>query len=397
MTSYCLDQRFLGGFVTYQLQKGKLNFVTGLHANTFKSDHFMEVNWANNIPFGIKQNHQVYFNTGFKKELSAFAKFNFSINEKTSLFADLQMRTVSFKYRSTEMQYRPNDGQVEDMYWTFFNPKIGSRMVLSKMFSLYAMAGYSQREPTRFDYLQDDFAPRDIKQNEINPEQVLDLEVGTEFNGKVKGKVNLFAMEFQNQIVSTGVLNNFGYPVTGNVGRSYRRGVEMDLNGKLFSNLGFWLNSSISKNAILQLNQTYYSSDLNSNQTIEYRNTSLALSPNQIHNIGLESNLLRNHLLIAATYRYVGLQYLDNTQNINLSIPSFQTMDVQIAFDPKTLSKIGLPKISFRINNVIDAKYAPSGSVGGYNIINNNGERDQYALLFPAANRNLFCTLNWAF
>jgi iron complex outermembrane receptor protein len=242
---------------------------------------------------------------------------------------------VSFKYKSKEMQFRPNDGQVEDMNWTFFNPKIGSRMVLSKMFSLYAMAGYSQREPTRFDYLQDDFAPRDIKQNEINPEQVLDLEVGTEFNGKVKGKVNLFAMEFQNQIVSTGTLNNFGYPVTGNVGRSYRRGVEMDLNGKLFSNLGFWLNSSISKNAILQLNQTYYSSDLNSNQTIEYRNTSLALSPNQIHNLGLESYWFNGHLLIDANFRYVSMQYLDNTQNKDLSIPSFQTMDVQITFDPK--------------------------------------------------------------
>ncbi len=397
MTSYRLNQQYLGGFITYQLQKGKVNFITGLHANTFKSDHFMEVNWANTIPNGIKQNHQVYFNTGYKKELSGFAKFNYCINEKTSLFADLQIRTVSFKYKSKETQYRPNDGKVEDMYWTFFNPKIGSRIALNNLFALYAMAGYSQREPTRFDYLQDDFAPRDIKQNEINPEQVIDLEVGTEFNGSVKGKMNLFAMEFQNQIVSTGALNNFGYPITGNVGKSSRRGIEADLHGKIASHFGFWISSSLSKNTIKELNQTYYNIDQNSDLTISFSNTNLALSPNQIHYLGLESDWFKGHLLVEANFRYVSMQYLDNTQNKDLSIPSFQTIDLQFGFEPKEYSKLGLPRISLRINNLANTKYAPSGSIGGFNSINNNGLIGQNALVFPAANRNIFCTLNWVF
>lgn len=397
MTSYRLNQNYLGGFVNYQIQKGKLNFVSGLHANSFSSDHFMEVNSANTIPVGIAQNHQVYFNTGFKKELSAFTKFNYAINSNTSLFADLQIRTTSFKYKSKEMQFRPNDGKVEDMSWTFLNPKIGSRFIVSKTISAHAMAGYSQREPTRFDYFQDDFAVRDVKQNEIKPEQVVDIEMGTEFNGKIKGKLNLFAMEFQNQIVSTGALNNFGYSVTGNVGKSFRRGIELDLNGKITSHISYWISSSISKNEITKLNQTYENTDQNIAQNISYENTSLALSPNQIHNLGLESNFLKGHLLLAGSIRYVSMQYLDNTQNKDLSIPSFQTLDFQIGFDPKEFNKKGIPRISLRINNILDAKYAPSGSIGGYNSIDNNGVRGQNALLLPAANRNLFCTLNWFF
>jgi iron complex outermembrane receptor protein len=153
----------------------------------------------------------------------------------------------------------------------------------------------------------------------------------------------------------------------------------------------------LSKNTIKELNQTYYNIDQNKDQTINYLNTNLALSPNQIHHLGLESDWFKGHLLIDANFRYVSMQYLDNTQNKDLSIPSFQTIDFQIGFEPKAYAKMGLPKISLRINNLANNNFAPSGSIGGFNNINNNGVRGQNALVFPAANRNIFCTLNWAF
>lgn len=397
MTSYRLKQQFVGAFANYQLTRGKLDFVTGIHVNQFKSDHFMEVNWANNIPAAFKQNHQVYFNTGFKNEASVFVKANYVFTDRFSVFSDVQVRQSSFRYEGRDMEFRKEFGKVEDMQWLFVNPRAGARFGLNRFVSFYAMAGMSMREPTRFDYLQDDFAPRDIKQNEIKPEQVVNIEFGSELSGFVTGKINVYAMEFQNQIVGTGALNNFGYPVTGNVGRSYRRGVEIDLKRQLGNYLNIWVSSAFSDNKVQQFTQTYSDEATGNPVTQSYNNTNLAFSPNQIHNIGLEANAWKKRLSAGISFRHVGMQYLDNTNNKDLSLPAFNVLDLQVGLNPPSLRIKGLPQITLRANNILDATFAPSGSLGGWNTINNAGQRGQFALFLPNAGINYFCTATWVF
>jgi iron complex outermembrane receptor protein len=397
MTSYRLKQRFMGAFANYQLTRGKLDFVTGIHVNQFQSDHFMEVNWANTIPAAFKQNHQVYFNTGFKNEASVFAKVNYAFTNKLSVFSDVQVRQTSFKYRGRDMEFRKEFGKVEDMQWLFVNPRAGARFGLNRFVSFYAMAGMSMREPTRFDYLQDDFAPRDIKQNEIKPEQVVNVEFGTELSGFVNGKINVYAMEFQNQIVGTGALNNFGYPITGNVGRSYRRGLEIDLRKQVTSFLNIWISSALSSNKIEQFTQTYTDEIAGTPITQTYSNKDLAFSPNQIHNIGLESAVWKKRINAGLSFRHVAMQYLDNTSNKDLSLPSFNVLDFQLGLNPSSFRLKGLPQISLRVNNILDAKFAPSGSLGGFNTISSEGIRGQIPLFLPNAGINYFCAATWIF
>ncbi|MFY8190993.1 MAG: hypothetical protein ACOVK9_08500, partial [Bacteroidia bacterium] len=398
MTSYRLKQQFMGAFVNYQIKRGKLDFVTGIHVNQFKSDHFMEVNWANNIPAAYKPNHLVYFNTGFKNEASVFAKINYDFTNRFSVFSDVQVRQSSFRYEGRDMEFRKERGTVENMQWLFVNPRAGARFGLNRFVSFYAMAGMSMREPTRFDYLQDDFAPRDIKQNEIKPEQVVNVEFGSELSGFVNGKINVYAMEFQNQIVGTGALNNFGYPVTGNVGRSYRRGIEIDLKRQLGNYLNIWVSSAFSSNKVEQFTQTY-SNPIQDNPPITqtYSNTNLAFSPNQIHNIGIEANAWNKRLSAGVSFRHVGMQYLDNTSNKDLSLPAFNVLDLQVGLNPSNFKIKALPQISLRVNNILDAKFAPSGSLGGDNTINSTGQRGQFALFLPNAGINYFCTATWVF
>lgn len=397
MTSYCLNQQYLGGYFNYNLHIGRLKFNSGIHLNNFISDHYMEVNSANFIPPSIRQNHLVYFNTGYKNEASAFSKVNLLLTSRLNLFGDIQIRSTQFKYKGKDLEFRKEYGKVEDMNWVFFNPKIGAKFGLNQRYDLYIMAGYSMREPTRFDYLQDDFAVRNIAQNEIKPEQVLDIEMGTEIKGFIQGKVNIFLMEFQNQIVATGALNNFGYAITGNVGKSHRRGIEADLSSKLGNRFAVWLSSSYSENRIDKLDQTFFNSDKNVSEVTQFKNTSLALSPNQIHNFGIETNWFKKYLQIGLSIRYVSMQYLDNTQNENLRLPSFQTVDMQLAFNSQKFSKIGVPNVQVKLNNILNARYAPSGSLGGSSSINNNGDRGQFPLYFAAATTNAFCTLSWLF
>lgn len=396
MTSYQLDQRLMGTFIQYAYIHNKVEFYAGIHANRFSSKHYMNVLWANSIPTGIFPEHLVYSNTGVKAEQSAFMKLNYKLSQKLAVFGDVQIRNASFKYSSQQMKYRWNDGKVDNMSWTFLNPRLGARYELNSHHSLNGFIGFSKREPTRFDYFQDDFAPRDIKQNEIKPEQVIDIELSYQIDLKrIQGSVNLFSMDFSNQIIGTGALNNFGYAITGNVSKSVRRGIEIDLKAKLNKSLSVWYNGVFSSNNIQSLNQTFFNTDLNLSQTITYRNTTLLLSPKTMHNVGINGNWFRDLLFADAAFRFVGAQFLDNTENSLGKIPSYHALDFSFGLNLKKWFPSHAGMIQFRVNNALNNLYTPAGSMSGMNTIDSAGNRGQTPLFMPSATRNYFVTLSF--
>ncbi len=396
MTSYRLDQKFYGAFVTHTLKLKRFELNSGLHANYFVADHFMEVNSASMLPVGIQANHEVYRNTGTKRDLSAFLKGNLNASDKLSLFADVQIRMTSFSYSDQEMAIRPSFGKVEDIQWLFVNPRIGLNQTLKHGQTLYIFTGLGFREPTRFDYLQDDFAPGDISQSAIKPEQVWNTEIGYRFmSGGFRLLGNLYFMEFQNQIVGTGALNNFGYPVTGNIGRSWRRGLESEFTIPIDKMFSMFANASISMNGAKEFTQTYFSEDYANTFLRTYKNTPLAISPNQIHLLGFQFNSLNQKTHAAVNGRYVSKQYLDNTGDEKLSIPSFYAVDIRLTyqFEIKHIRKT-IWQIRLHANNLLNQKYAPFGSLGGLNTLNAEGQRNQFSLFVPAAGTNFFLTLS---
>jgi len=396
MSSYRLDQKFYGAFVTHTYKTNRLELNSGVHANYFSADHFMEIMSGSRIPAGIKPNHEVYRNTGIKQEASAFIKGQVALNSKLKIFADLQARTTSFSYLDQPMAIRPSYGKVEDMNWIFVNPRVGLNLEVAQGHMLYAFSGLGYREPTRFDYLQDDFAPRNIKQNEINPEQVWDTEVGYRLSGTHKLFINAYAMEFSNQIVGTGAVNSFGYAVTGNVGRSWRRGLEVEYAFQLDKMWSLYGSSAFSNNGVKSFTQTFNPFDP-APVVVTYNNTSLALSPEQIHLIGTAFESLDHNWEAAVQLRYVSKQYLDNTENEALSLPSFYTIDTRFSYRFALENNKHQLRLSFRVNNLLNANYAPSGSLGGSNTIDSQGNRGHSALFLPAAGMNYFLTLSLQF
>ncbi len=397
MTSYRLNQRFSGAFATYNYQGSRLDFTAGFHANSFVSDHFMEINWGSLIPIGVMQNHQVFFNTGYKKEASIFLKANYSIKSNLLIFADVQYRSASFRYQGKDLEIRKDAFKVDAMNWSFINPKIGLKAKVAKYQMVYAMAGISRREPTRFDYFQDEFATKNTQQNEIKPEEVLDIELGYEVNHKIlHGKVNLYAMEFQNQIVGLGQLNGFGYPITGNVGSSYRRGIEWEFIFSPTRKVQVFMSSALSTNKIKELNQHFTSENSGMDTLVIYKNTNLGFTPSAIHNFGIKY-YPHHWLSMELIGRQVSSQYLDNTGNKALMAPAFRLLDMRIALHLMSWIHLGEPVIRFQLNNLADVKYAPTGSLGGANTIDASGSRGNTSLFFPAAGRNIFFTLDWKF
>lgn len=399
--SYRLKQDFAGFFANYFYKKGRIDFNAGLHANSFTSRHFMEVNWARVLPQQIEPDHQAYFNTGYKKEVSAFAKLSYNLTEKLYLFGDLQIRGAGFTYEGQDKPIHRDTFQVEPMNWLFINPRGGLKYMINQALSTYAMLGMTTREPTRFDYFLDEFPHRDISQDDILPESVLDIEAGLQYNNaKWNIQANVFQMSFQNMLSNTGQLNNVGIPVTSNVGSGFRQGLEIDLVWK--AHPIFWIthNSCWMKGNISKFTQFYDSAGAYTTSVgITYSNTTPALTPPVIINQGVRI-IPTTWIYMDIMGHYVAQQYLDNTQDEQLSIEAFSYFNAKIGLSLKRWLKHGEPTLAVQVNNFTNSLYSPSGHTSG-NVINYDAagmaSKQVSGMYFPSATRNFFITVGWRF
>ena len=193
-----------------------------------------------------------YSNTGFKTEASAFGKASYALGTAT-LFGDLQVRTAEFRYQPTE-GYGLDD---VSQRWSFVNPKVGVTVRTGDRISLFASYGTTGREPTRGDLFAgaDDVTPDDapvlLPLDRVKPEHVNDLEVGATMSfDRASFTVNVFDMRFRDEIARTGATTPLGYDIRANVGRSYRRGIEIDALFALAPSVDLGASMTVSRNRI---------------------------------------------------------------------------------------------------------------------------------------------------
>lgn len=405
---YRLDQEFTGGFASLNYTAKKLNVSVGVHANKFVSRHFNQVAWAQTLPAGVTPGHVWYSNTGTKQEMSAFVKAAYTAGEKLTFFADVQARLASWKYKVDKMEYLFTEYNVEPMEWLFINPKVGVSYQLDKNIGFYLNAGITGREPTRSDYLRDDLAWRDIRQDDLKPETVTDIELGTKISTKnLWVNANVYYMAFNNQIANTGLLNQFGSPITQNTGSGTRAGIEIDGMFVIDKRWAITHASSVSSNSINSFTQYYSITDENGNPVgsgndgVTFKNINPAFSPAVIINQGIKYSPLP-FLSIELNGRYVGKQYLDNTETESLSLPSFFVGDAVLGLKLDQWTGVGEQTLSVRVNNFSNTLYSPSGALGGWGnsmVQDANGNRTVTtpAAYYPAATTNFFVTLAMKF
>lgn len=402
MARYRLSQQFGGGYASLNYGTNNLHVSVGIHANKFVSHHYNQVAWAQIAPVGIQPGHIWYYNTGTKQEMSAFVKADYKIGTKLTLFADVQVRNARWNYTARKMEYNTTDYKVEPMSWSFFNPKVGARYAFNKKVSVYAHMGVVGREPTRSDYLRDDLAWRNVTQNELKPESVFDIELGTNITTQnLWLQANVFYMQFTNQIANTGLLNQFGSAITQNTGSGQRVGIELDVTWQLNKNWSLTNASSISHNRITSFTQYYdITTDTGAvfyQQPVTFTNSQPSLSPQVIINQGIRFSPAP-FVSLELNGRYVGKQYIDNTQTESLSIPAYTVADATLALQLQQWTKVGEQTLSIRVNNFTNSIYSPSGAVGGWGntmVQDANGNRTVTtpAAFFPAATTNIFVTL----
>ena len=343
VSRYGLDGLLIGSMVTLSTTRGPWAANYGLHVNEFRREHTLDV-------VGGPRD---YYNYGTKGEINAFAKFSYDA-ARWHLYSDAQLRTTNFHYHG--------DVQIAPIRWTFFNPKLGTRYDLSSASSVYASAGMSTREPTRNDLFQgEDDASFAHDLHTVRPERLVDLEAGWNYRGSAATfGANIYAMNFHNEIASTGELSPIGLLLRRNVDRSYRRGVELEYAWQATQRLRLRGNANLSRNRIHTWTQFYDVYDAGGNvigsQPITFHDVNPVLTPSMIVNQTIEYSP-SSSMTFGISGRHVGRSYLDNTNNGAFVAPAFSTIDAN-----GVITVARNVSLRVQINNLLNNKRVfPSG------------------------------------
>jgi iron complex outermembrane receptor protein len=294
------------------------------------------------------------------------------------LFADVQYRFVEHKMEG----FKDNPTLVIDRKFNFVNPKLGLTYTKNgwQTYLSYAMAA---KEPNR-----DDFEAGTTTQP--NKETLHDFEFGVERKGSnYSFGATLYYMLYKDQLVLTGKINDVGAYTRTNVPNSYRAGIELQ-GSYIFSS---WLNANanltFSRNKIKSFTEYADDYDNGGQVSIQHSNTDIVLSPNTIAGASLNFVATKN-IELSLLGKYVGKQYLDNTQSSNRMLTDFYTQDVRAIYTIK--NKIFKEwNIIGQVNNVFNKKYEPSGYTFSY-VAGGQFTTENY--YFPMAGTNFMLAVN---
>ncbi|HEY3403652.1 MAG TPA: TonB-dependent receptor [Ohtaekwangia sp.] len=337
-----LDNKFYGTTFSLNYEKEKTSLTIGGAYNRYgNAKHFGEIIWGQ-YASNSKIRQHYYEGESQKDDFNIYGKLNYAFSPAWNVFADLQFRKIDYQTQGTDDDL--NDYDVSDSF-NFFNPKLGLSYTTQSNDVLYASWAVANREPNRTDYLDGDVKPK--------AETLQDLELGwrkssTQYNLEV----NLYYMNYKDQLVLTGELNNVGNPIRANVGSSYRTGVEISGGVKLGSK--FFLNANVTGS--INKNKDYI---VDENNLADTRNTNIILSPNWIGGSQLTWNAFKGFQAVWMT-KLVGEQYLDNTETKSLKLGSYVLNDVRFNYTYvfKTREEIGF---SLLVNNLFDVEYSSNG------------------------------------
>lgn len=373
-----LSNHFYGLTYSFSKKFDKSEINIGGALNEYDADHFGEI-----IQPQLMVSEPYYFSKSFKKDGNIFIKYNLNITESAELFTDMQLRGYSHKMKGND-----NDKSIIDVDKNnvFFNPKVGLTKSLNDKVILYGSVAVANREPIRSDYIDSKIEPKH--------ESLVNIELGKGFNYNIGSfNTNLYLMEYNNQLITTGEVNDVGAYIRENVKKSRRFGVELT---NVLNTKDFYVNSSLSlsRNLVYNFNETLYDygADFSQYNIIEnkYGVTDLAFSPGVLLNNHFEWKA-NKFLSFILNSKYVGKQYLDNTSNEKRVLKDFLINDFKIQTN---LTNNVLNNLFFKIeiNNIFNVKYSSNGYTFGYYGGMDYEVRENY--FYPQATRNIMFSIS---
>ncbi len=379
-----LDNWFYG--ITYGAHYDshkKTQLIIGGATNNYEGQHYNEIIWAQYLPIGTASVYRYDYNYAHKLDANIFARMNYQATKKLNVFVDLQFRTVNYGFSGLDTT---GTEILANAKLNFFNPKAGATFRLNEKHLFYYSFSTAQKEPNRNDYKNSTSASRPLA------ETLYDNELGWKFaSNKFSTATNLYYMNYVNQLVLTGKVNDVGAYTRVNVPESYRAGVELEVGYKICKSLSFSANATYSQNKIK--NYLEYLDDYdNGGQVVNiYSNTDIAFSPSII-SAGSLTYKWNKGFSATLTEKYVGKQFLDNTYSELRAIDAYAVSSLRLsyAFKPKYFKEI---TFSVLANNLFNTEYSSNGYSYGFIY----GGEQRYNYYFPQAGINFLGMINLKF
>ena len=322
-------------------------------------------------------NYRYYDNDALKKEMNTYIKWERKLTKKFRSFIDLQYRYVNHQMNG----FTKNTDLVIERKFNFFNPKMGLTYQAKNIF-YYTSIAVANKEPNR-----DDFEASAIEQPK--KEQLIDWETGFEFKKpKYAIYVNAYYMDYKDQLVLTGKINDVGAYTRTNVPKSYRAGLELQVKYALNKKYNTSYSITFSQNKIQSFTEYIDDYDVFTQVAIQHKNTNIALSPSLTTNrtFNWKPNDKLSFFWIT---KYTSRQFIDNTQNKSRQLDAYFINDINAHWTILHKTKFSM-LLQLYVNNILDVQYAPNGYTYSYiydrNVITSNN-------YYPMAGRNYWVSL----
>ncbi|MBK5212621.1 MAG: TonB-dependent receptor [Flavobacteriaceae bacterium] len=343
-----LDNHFYAANANVNYKNDKIDFTGGAFYSYYEGDHYGEVIWAR-YASNSEIRDRYYEGNGEKSEFTIFSKATYRINEKWSVFGDLQGRFLNYKTSGITSDLMLLN--VDENY-SFFNPKAGLTYKFNTSNQFYFSYGKAHREPSRNDY----------EQGIITPEKLDDFELGYRFvsdppagrAGRTKVNANIFYMNYKDQLVLSGELNDVGAGLRTSSGKSYRLGLEVDAEIQLLKNLRTLPNIALSTNK----NVDFVTS--RDGELVNLGSTNISFSPSVVAGNMLEYSPIKK-LQLGFLSKFVGEQYMGNIDSEASKLDSYFINDLNIVYTLDTLPWIKEVVFSALVNNIFNVKHISNG------------------------------------
>ncbi|QNF34250.1 TonB-dependent receptor [Adhaeribacter swui] len=395
-----LDNYFYGATyaLNYRAPQSTFSATLGGSWNRYDGDHYGEIIWARYASSSeIRQRY--YQGDALKTDFTVYGKVNYQANEQLGFFGDVQYRTITYDLKGTDDNQRNVTQQAD---FQFLNPKAGVTYAFTPGQTIYASYAVGNREPVRSDFVDRKGA------EQPKAETMYNLEAGYRLRGNQTNSngqpltysldVNYFYMDYYNQLVLTGQLNDVGSALRTNIKRSYRTGVEL-------AGLANWRNVvevsstlTLSRNKIKNYAETVYvyDADYNVENTVvnNYAETDISFSPNVVSAHKVEVQPVKG-FKAAILYKTVSKQYLDNTSSEERKINGYQVADLRFRYvvQPTFMKEL---ELALLINNVLNKKYEANGYTFSEQY-SGDPTRYDYNYYYPQATRNFLLSVGVKF
>lgn len=384
ITQKWLDNDFSGAYLQYKSYSDFFYaWVTGASLYRYTGDHFGKVIWSTYAePFGY--DYTWYSNDAVKYDGNIFSQMSKAFGPFIA-FADMQVRLIQYQFEGYDAYANQVDQQVD---YLFFNPKVGITYQSDPSYKTYLFLGRAVKEPNRDDFVESTPLSRP------SPEKMINLELGQQI--RLNGwevAANYYLMYYQDQLVLTGELNDVGAYTRTNVPESYRTGIELAWSKKFWSRMNWNANISYSQNRIRSFTAFVDDWDTGGQIQVQYANTAIGFSPDWIGYSQFRINCIDRAIRVSQTThrldlditsKYVGAQYIDNTESAERRLNPYFVQDAGLRYT-RNQADGPVMQCSFVLQNILDNQYESNAWVYTYVY---NETPQQMLGYYPQAGRN---------